>query len=70
MVKISELIEKKIYESNSDEITKEFLKKMVYLQLDHISDISEGGKNWKYGKELDRLVKEYTAKSLKNKNVD
>lgn len=61
MLKISELIEKKIDESNSDEITKEFLKKMVYMQLDHIS---EGG-NWKHGRDLDRLVKECTAKSLR-----
>ena len=66
MLKISELIKEKIDESESDEITKEFLKKMVYLQLHHIS---EGGR-WKHGNELDRLVIGYTAKSLRSKNVD
>jgi hypothetical protein len=59
MIKINDVISKKISESKIDKPLKDFLSKMLLLQL---QSISEGSGRWKFGKEFDELLKESAAK--------
>ncbi|MCX6818519.1 MAG: hypothetical protein NT129_00785 [Candidatus Aenigmarchaeota archaeon] len=67
MVKINDVISKEIEESKIDKPLKEFLNKMLYFQL---MSISEGSGRWKFGRDFDNMIIEYTAKRRGSKNAD
>lgn len=46
---------KKIRESNTDNQTKEFIREIFLLELEHFGSL------WKHGKDYERLIKKYTA---------
>lgn len=59
MAEINEIISKKIDDSDCDKPIKEFLNKMMFFQL---QSISEGSGRWKFGKEFENMLKEGVAK--------
>ena len=64
MLKVNDVILEKIEKSDMDDPLKLFLKEMLFLQL---QSISEGSGRWKFGKEFERLLLETTAKRRKSK---